>query len=149
MTETAPTVDATSSSERIGRYSRSDLAAMVGKRGRKPPEFYEAYPEQRREPAEPKAPKAERATKSGSSRAGRKAAALVIDDDALAAQVRAASPAVRKLISDLLAVVGQEASAVPATLASEAAAAPEVRTVTISEPVYADPEVEADPALAG
>jgi hypothetical protein len=146
MTETAPIVDATSSSERIGRYRRSDLAAMVGKRGRKPPEFYEAYPEQRREPAEPKA---ERATKSGSSRAGRKATALVIDDDALAAQVRAASPAVRKLISDLLAVVGQEASAVPAILASETAAAPEVRTVTISEPVYADPEVEADSALAG
>ncbi len=142
MTETTPSVDATSSSERIGRYSRSDLAAMVGKRGRKPPEFYAAYPEQRREPVVPKAPKAERATKSG----GRKAAALVIDDDTLAAQVRAASPAVRKLISDLLAVVGQETATVPA---SEAAAVPEARTMTISEPVYADPEIEADPALAG
>ena len=146
MSETTSTADATSSSERIGRYSRSDLAAMVGKRGRKPPEFYEAYPEQRREPSEPKAPKAERATKSGVPRADRKSVALGIDDDALAVQVRAASPAVRKLISDLLAVVGQDAPTVPATAA---APVPAAQTGTISEPVYADPEIEADPTLAG
>jgi hypothetical protein len=143
MTPATQPVDATSSAERIGRYLRSDLAAMVGKRGRKPPEFYEAYPEQRREPVEPKAPKAEK------PRASRKAAIADIDDDVLAAQVRAAAPAVRKLISDLLAVVGQAAPSVSATPVTEAATVSEARTVTISEPVYADPEIEADPALAG
>ena len=38
------TADAIGHPANVGRYRYADLQAMVGKRGRKPPEFYETFP---------------------------------------------------------------------------------------------------------
>ena len=46
LAETAPSAPAPAAPEgaRIGRYTHAQLSAMQGKRGRKPPEFYELFP---------------------------------------------------------------------------------------------------------
>ena len=60
--ETAPEA----SVERIGRFTRTELEAMRGKRGRKPAEFYQAFPESAPtvKPAAEKAPKAAKTPRS-------------------------------------------------------------------------------------
>ncbi len=132
--------------ERIGRYSRADLDAMHGKRGRKPPEYFTLFPERIR-PAAPAKVRLSRAVESAPS--------VFSDNDPLIAQLRAASPAVRRLVADLLAVVAAEA---PAVLAAEPAVTYDASAVAQDEadtpemhrpePVYADPEAD-EQHLAG
>lgn len=52
--------------ERIGRFTRAELEAMRGKRGRKPAEFYQAFPDAApaAKPAAEKAPKAAKAARA-------------------------------------------------------------------------------------
>ena len=87
-------------SERIGRYARAELEGMHGKRGRKPPEYFQLFPERiRAVPLEAVRP-----------RVSRLAAGVVAfsEQDPLVLRLRRASPAVRKLVADLLALVGEE-----------------------------------------
>jgi len=154
--------DSATQPEHIGRYRRAELEAMHGKRGRKPPEYFTVFPERVR--AAPKAKLAETSlTADGKHVDG-------YDADPLAARVRRASPEVRKLITDLLNVVGavtlksdaisagevdRDASAVPyrieetnSVLASPAVESPRMESAhleaCLSEPVYADPELETE-----
>lgn len=50
--------------ERIGRFTRAELEAMRGKRGRKPAEFHQAFPESAPAARPPKAAKASRAPRA-------------------------------------------------------------------------------------
>ena len=83
--------------ETIGRYSRADLEAMHGKRGRKPPEYFTLFPERVRAAPTPRKIKVAEASLN---------AVGGYEADPLAARLHAASPAVRRLVSDLLDVVG-------------------------------------------
>lgn len=140
--------------ERIGRYARADLEAMHGKRGRKPPEYFQLFPERVR----PAAPVRERP-----ARVEAPAPIAFADHDPLLAQVRAASPAVRRLIADLLALVAEVPPAGASTVVAaepvvsydtSAAASSAVVSVDESsamarpEPIYADPEAD-EQTLAG
>ena len=130
--------------DRIGRYSRADLEAMHGKRGRKPPEYFQLFPERIRAPAP--------VTQRRATRASSALAAELSDHDPLIAKLRAASPAVRQIVADLLALTLPGAATVMCAPAEHAAAAePQVAytaEVTVTEPlaraepVYADPELE-------
>ena len=132
--------------ETIGRYSRADLEAMHGKRGRKPPEYFTLFPERVRVAPTPR--KIKVAEASLNSDGG-------YDADPLAARLRAASPAVRRLVSDLLDVVAVSSHDVQAQANHQAETSPMPvpadaeqlpQQIILSEPVYADPEME--PELA-
>ena len=128
--------------ETIGRYSRADLEAMHGKRGRKPPEYFTLFPERIRAAPTPRRIKVAEATLNSAGG---------YDADPLAARLRAASPAVRRLVSDLLDVVAvssrdgeapgnHQAESSPMSALADAEQIPQ--QVVLSEPVYADPEME-------
>lgn len=147
--------------ERIGRYARAELESMHGKRGRKPPEYFQLFPERiRAVPLEAVRPRVSRLA------AG---AVAFSEQDPLVLRLRGASPAVRKLVADLLALVGEEHLAMPDAaivqvapaaqvapaeevlqaeirVTAESAGVYAVETVTVAplpmiraEPVYADP----------
>lgn len=127
---------AISQPELIGRYQRAELEAMHGKRGRKPPEYFMAFPERVR-PAKPARDVAD----------GRSAVGV----DPLAERLRMAGPAVRKLVAHLLDVVGEMASVPAGELVADeevvAAIIPEPIANTaqvghLTDPVYADPEAD-------
>ena len=132
--------------ETIGRYSRADLEAMHGKRGRKPPEYFTLFPERVRAAPTPRRIKVAEAPLN---------AAGGYDADPLAARLRAANPAVRRLVSDLLDVVAvSNHSVVPQAHHQDESALASIENseeqthhqTVLSEPVYADPELE--PELA-
>ena len=133
--------------ETIGRYSRAELEAMHGKRGRKPPEYFTLFPERVRVAPTPRPKKLAEASMS---------AAGSYDADPLSARLRQASPAVRRLVANLLDVVDSSLNQ-PAQSQVEDVAPTNARVETlssepvhlqavISDPVYADPEIE--PELA-
>ena len=140
---------AASAAETIGRYTRADLEAMHGKRGRKPPEYFTIFPERVRVAPTPRRSKLAEAPLS---------VAGGYDADPLVARLRLASPAVRRLVSDLLDVVAgsaplqtnkptsqptsQQADAPAFTCEDSPAAEPMPHEMILSEPVYADPELE-------
>lgn len=133
--------------ETIGRYSRADLEAMHGKRGRKPPEYFTLFPERVRVAVSPRPKKLAEASMS---------AAGSYDADPLSARLRQASPAVRRLVANLLDVVdaslnhpaqSQVEDVAPTTSRVESPSSEPVHLqAVISDPVYADPEIE--PELA-
>ncbi len=51
LPEAAADVPAAETGETIGRYTRSQLEALRGKRGRKPPEYFQLFPELAKAPA--------------------------------------------------------------------------------------------------
>ena len=133
--------------ETIGRYSRAELEAMQGKRGRKPPEYFTLFPERVRVAPTPRPKKLAEASMS---------AAGSYDADPLSARLRQASPAVRRLVANLLDVVdaslshpaqsqGEDAAPIIARIESSPSE-PVLLQAVISDPVYADPEIE--PELA-
>ena len=73
-TTTTPTA---AGSERIGRFSRAQLEAMRGKRGRKPPEYFEVFPEARSSAKEPKTAKEPKARKARAERAPQVSSAIL------------------------------------------------------------------------
>lgn len=146
----APHSAAGNAVETIGRYSRAYLEAMHGKRGRKPPEYFTLFPERVRTAPTPRRIKVAEAPELAEGG---------YDVDPLAARLRLASPAVRRLVSDLLEVVatsshhlqGQanhqaEISPMPAPADAEQIPQKILQQVVLNEPVYADPELE--PELA-
>ena len=133
--------------ETIGRYSRADLEAMHGKRGRKPPEYFTLFPERVRVAPTPRPKKL---AETSMSAAGSYVA------DPLSARLRQASPAVRRLVANLLDVVdaslnqpAQSQGEVVAPTISRVESSfsePVLLQAVINDPVYADPEIE--PELA-
>ena len=118
-------------SERIGRYARAELEGMHGKRGRKPPEYFQLFPERiRAVPLEAVRP-----------RVSRLAAGVVAfsEQDPLVLRLRRASPAVRKLVADLLALVGEEPLA---TLDSVSVHVAEVAEDSHAEDSHADAQAD-------
>lgn len=87
--------------DRIGRFSRAELEAMRGKRGRKPAEYFELYPDLKREPTPRAANQAGEST-SASAVVACAEPRLAYEADPLAARLAQASPEARRLVSDLL-----------------------------------------------
>lgn len=144
-------ISPTSLPERIGRYLRADLEAMHGKRGRKPPEYFQVFPERQRAEVTAKAPKAAKEPKTKSRAAE---ALTAYDADPLAVRLATASPEVRQLIANLLDLVTPAARArrtqIEEPLAEIGTAMADISPVVVSEsvapvisdPVYADPEID-------
>ena len=82
---------------RIGRYSHAELSAMRGRRGRKPPEFYQLFPELKKAEATSRVP-------ARQSPVEQSPVEQAPDPDGLAQRLRLASPAVRRLVEALLAL---------------------------------------------
>ena len=152
--------------DRIGRFSRAELEAMRGKRGRKPAEYFELFPDLKREPAARAAAPAEGSTPTSTVVCGEPR--IAYDADPLTARLALASPEIRQLVANLLDLLGVPPSAkpmagrasIPIQLPASSAVGDAVVPVPASdavveespvapasvhaEPVYADP-VYADP----
>ena len=120
---------------------------MHGKRGRKPPEYFTLFPERVRVAPTPRPKKLAEATMSATGS---------YDADPLSARLRQASPAVRRLVANLLDVVdaslnqpvqsqGEDVAPTISRVESPSSE-PALHQAVISDPVYADPEIE--PELA-
>lgn len=88
--------------DRIGRFSRAELEAMRGKRGRKPPEYFEVFPDLKREPAPRIAVSAAESVPVSSVAVACAEPRLAYEADPLAARLAYASPEARRLVGDLL-----------------------------------------------
>jgi hypothetical protein len=135
---------------RIGRYAPAELRAMQGRRGRKPPEFYQLFPEQRKEPVAVVASTEPKLVVKVASKQLRKA-------DLLAERIRAAPAAVRQIIVAMLdyaesapgVSIPEAAMVSDAGVAGAMASVPQVDVgVVVPEalaqvdPIYADPDAE-------
>lgn len=153
--------------DRIGRFSRAELEAMRGKRGRKPAEYFELFPDLKREPAPRAAARVEESAPVSTAAACAEPR-LAYETDPLVVRLALASPEVRQLIGNLLdlldvphrgvAMVDRPSMAIalPATCAVGDAGIPIAASDAVvvveppvapepvyKEPVYADPEADA------
>jgi hypothetical protein len=133
---------------RIGRYSHLELAAMRGRRGRKPPEFYQLFPELRKESSVPDASTTSEQLEQPESKRVPKGARKA---DALAERIRAAPAAVRQIILAMLdfaeastgtAQAAPEAISVLTPMPQNIVIASASTAPVLQDPVYADPMAE-------